>query len=136
MKWVIGDVHGNYKILMKLLGKLNIDESKDEVYFVGDFFDRAPTEEEQLEVLKWYNDKFNNEESCYKTVRGNHDIDKYNKIKDALHIPEDELVDFWGEPISRDKRLIDIMDLPLTKFQKISLLPAVTLRLLVLKIPV
>lgn len=74
MVWAIGDIHGQYTLLMKLLEKLNIDESKDTVYFVGDFQDRALSKEEQLETIKFYLEKFNNPDSCYKTVLGNHDL--------------------------------------------------------------
>ena len=73
MHYVIGDVHGQYSLLMMLLEKLNVDEEKDEVYFVGDLLKRAPTREEQLETIKFYVEQFNNPNSCYKTVLGNHE---------------------------------------------------------------
>ena len=39
MHYVIGDIHGQIGTLKKLLKKLNL-QPEDEVYFVGDWFDR------------------------------------------------------------------------------------------------
>ncbi len=66
---VIGDIHGCYLTLKKLLEK-NIEiTTKDNLYFVGDYVDRGPRSREVLDYiihLKWQG---------YKTfpLRGNHE---------------------------------------------------------------
>ena len=50
--FVIGDVHGHYTFLMQLLSKLQL-EKDDVVYLVGDILDRAPSPEEQRDMIDW-----------------------------------------------------------------------------------
>ncbi|MGD1875569.1 MAG: metallophosphoesterase family protein [Mastigocoleus sp.] len=60
---IIGDVHGHYRGLMKLLEAIAPGES-DKVYFLGDLIDRGPESCEVIEFVK---------ESRYTSVRGNHE---------------------------------------------------------------
>ena len=84
MNYVIGDVHGNYSLLMKLLSKLNIEEANDTVWFCGDFLDRALTKEEQEKLIEFYIEKFDNQDSCYRTVIGNHELEFIDGIEGYL----------------------------------------------------
>lgn len=65
--YVIGDVHGQFQALMKLLDQLNYHES-DELWFVGDLINRGP---DSLPVLKWVTGL---PEKNNHIVLGNHDI--------------------------------------------------------------
>jgi serine/threonine protein phosphatase 1 len=51
MRYAIGDIHGCYKTLVRLLDH-NLQISKnDEVYFVGDYIDRGPSSRQVLDFL-------------------------------------------------------------------------------------
>ncbi len=50
MTYVIGDVHGMYENLMKLLEKLPLRKA-DEIVFLGDYIDRGPNSKEVVNLL-------------------------------------------------------------------------------------
>jgi serine/threonine protein phosphatase 1 len=60
--WVIGDVHGEYKALQKLLKEI---PATDPICFVGDLMDRGP---ESVEVIQFVMDNYDR----MKCVKGNH----------------------------------------------------------------
>ncbi len=60
---VIGDVHGHYDGLIKLLDAI-APNSDDEVYFVGDLIDRGPQSAQVVQFVK---------QSPYKCLLGNHE---------------------------------------------------------------
>ena len=68
---IIGDIHGCYDKLMKVLEKVNFSNT-DFLYSVGDFCDRGNENLKVLEFLMSLN-KFN-------SVKGNHDIWLYNYL--------------------------------------------------------
>jgi len=59
--FVIGDVHGNYQALMKLIAKLPVDAK---LVFVGDLVDRGPQSKEVVAFVK---------ENNHLCVKGNHE---------------------------------------------------------------
>lgn len=65
--YAIGDVHGQYEALMRLLENLNYDEAKDELWFVGDIINRGPDSVKALRFVTSLQDKI-------KIVIGNHDF--------------------------------------------------------------
>lgn len=62
MKYVIGDVHGNYKSLQKLKSELN---ENSELIFVGDLVDRGKSSREVVKFVR---------ENEYKCTLGNHEF--------------------------------------------------------------
>lgn len=60
---VIGDVHGHYDTLMKLLDAI-APSKEDRVYFLGDLIDRGPKSAQVVEFVK---------ESDYTCLLGNHE---------------------------------------------------------------
>lgn len=88
MHYVIGDVHGCYNALMRLLERLCLS-SEDIVFFVGDFVDRAPSHEEMLKTNRWVCEHIS-EEGQFRAVIGNHDLDMLDTYR--------ELAAFEGMP--------------------------------------
>jgi bis(5'-nucleosyl)-tetraphosphatase (symmetrical) len=65
--WVIGDVHGCYRTLRKLLKKIDFAKTNDRLWFTGDLINRGPR---SLEVLEWAVDH----DWRIESVLGNHDL--------------------------------------------------------------
>lgn len=62
--FVVGDIHGEYDLLLEELGKLNFDFKKDRLFSVGDLVDRGPKSQEVLELAL---------QDWFIPVRGNHE---------------------------------------------------------------
>ena len=69
MHYVIGDVHGCYDEMMKLLNNIESRDPEAVIYFVGDFVDRGP---EVWKVLDWAMKNITMD-GKYRSVRGNHE---------------------------------------------------------------
>ena len=69
MHYVIGDVHGCYDEMMRLLRKIEERDNDAIIYFVGDFIDRGP---KVWEVLTWAMEHIT-PDGKYRSVRGNHE---------------------------------------------------------------
>ena len=65
--WVIGDVHGCWLTLQRLLEAIEWSYSRDEVWMVGDLVNRGPS---SLEVLRWASQH----REHVTPVMGNHDL--------------------------------------------------------------
>ena len=62
--FVVGDIHGMYDHLRRLLEEVNFDEAQDRVFSVGDLVDRGPLSHETLDWL---------DKPWFHACRGNHE---------------------------------------------------------------
>ena len=51
MRYAIGDIHGCYKTLVKLIEENLKVQKEDEIYFVGDYIDRGPGSRQVVDYL-------------------------------------------------------------------------------------
>lgn len=65
--WAIGDIHGCWLTLQRLLEKIEWNAAADELWLVGDLVNRGPS---SLEVLRWAVDH----DDHVTAVLGNHDL--------------------------------------------------------------
>lgn len=76
---IVGDVHGSYKQLRKLLKKLKFSEKRDKLLLLGDFITKGPRSMEVLEYAMKIN------ASC---VRGNHENKVISLYADYHNLPK------------------------------------------------
>ncbi len=69
--WAIGDVHGCFRTLEALIGRLDLDVRKDRLWMVGDLVNRGPR---SLEVLRWARARADEMGDRFQVVLGNHDL--------------------------------------------------------------
>ena len=65
--WAIGDIHGCWLTLQRLLERIEWNAARDELWLVGDLVNRGPS---SLEVLRWAVDH----DDHVTAVLGNHDL--------------------------------------------------------------
>lgn len=63
--YVVGDLHGCYGLLERLLNEVDFDKTRDRLFSVGDLIDRGPESLRCLQLLK---------EPWFYAVRGNHEL--------------------------------------------------------------
>jgi bis(5'-nucleosyl)-tetraphosphatase (symmetrical) len=97
--WAIGDVHGCYRTLRKLLKKIDFARSGDRLWFTGDLVNRGPR---SLEVLEWAADH----DWRIESVLGNHDLHLLAvAFGVAAERPRDTL-----RPILKSSRQVPLLD--------------------------
>jgi bis(5'-nucleosyl)-tetraphosphatase (symmetrical) len=69
--FAIGDVHGCYRELRRLLTVMPIDWDRDELWMVGDLVNRGPA---SLRVLRWARKTSKSMGDRFQVVLGNHDL--------------------------------------------------------------
>jgi bis(5'-nucleosyl)-tetraphosphatase (symmetrical) len=69
--FAIGDIHGCYRTLEHLLRRLDLDETRDRLWLVGDLVNRGPA---SLEVLRWAKRTEEALVDRFVAVLGNHDL--------------------------------------------------------------
>jgi bis(5'-nucleosyl)-tetraphosphatase (symmetrical) len=68
--YALGDIHGCWETLSRLLAKIELDPSRDRLWLVGDLVNRGPS---SLEVLRWARDLSAEMGERMVAVLGNHD---------------------------------------------------------------
>lgn len=97
--WAIGDVHGCYRTLRKLLKKIGFAKSADRLWFTGDLVNRGPR---SLEVLEWAADH----DWRIESVLGNHDLHLLAlAFGVAAERPRDTL-----RPVLKSSRQVPLLD--------------------------
>ena len=99
--YAIGDIHGCYEPLCRLLDKINFDQAADRLWFTGDLINRGPQSLETMRLVKSLGDSS-------VTVLGNHDIhllalyygvrklkDKDNTLFQVLDAKESDELIMW-----------------------------------------
>jgi serine/threonine protein phosphatase 1 len=89
--YVVGDLHGCYDLLQRVLNEVDFDTTRDRLFSVGDLIDRGPDSLKCLELLA---------EPWFYAVKGNH---------------EDLMLEFF-QSYRRDGHLEDLQDVRGTRF--------------------
>ena len=84
--WAIGDIHGCWHTLSRLLDRIDWQPDSDELWLVGDLVNRGPG---SLEVLRWAraNDRH------VTAVLGNHDLHLLNRAAGVVKAKEEDTLD-------------------------------------------
>ncbi len=69
--YIVGDIHGCFETLCRLLEKVGFDQEKDHLWLVGDLVNRGPA---SLEVLRWARRLSTAMGPRFVNVLGNHDL--------------------------------------------------------------
>ncbi|MCE2559394.1 MAG: metallophosphoesterase [Acidobacteria bacterium] len=69
--WAIGDVHGCFRTLEALIGRIGLDVRRDRLWMVGDLVNRGPR---SLDVLRWARARDDEMGDRFQVVLGNHDL--------------------------------------------------------------
>lgn len=69
--WAIGDVHGCFRTLDALIGRMDLDVRRDRLWMVGDLVNRGPC---SLEALRWARSLDAEMGDRFRVVLGNHDL--------------------------------------------------------------
>lgn len=68
--YVMGDIHGNYKALVKVLNRILPLRKDDEIVFLGDYIDRGPDSAKVIDALVRLCKKYPEQITC---LTGNHE---------------------------------------------------------------
>jgi serine/threonine protein phosphatase 1 len=68
--YVIGDIHGCFKMFEKLMEEISWQPEKDKLIFLGDYIDRGPDSKEVVEYIVGLKKKYSN----IRCLLGNHEI--------------------------------------------------------------
>ena len=78
-KFIIGDIHGSYVQLEKLLKKINPDLYREQIIFLGDYIDRGPNSYNVIQLLIGLQRQFGKDHVVL--LRGNHEQMAIDNIK-------------------------------------------------------
>jgi len=96
--WAIGDVHGCWLTLQRLLESVGWDREQDSLWFVGDLVNRGPS---SLEVLRWaYENR-----GRLTVVLGNHDLHLLARASGAAKARKEDTLEAILDAPDRGKLL-------------------------------
>ncbi len=96
--WVIGDIHGCWRTLERLLERIEWTADRDELWLVGDLVNRGPS---SLEVLRWAADH----DDRVSAVLGNHDLHLLARACGSARARKGDTLDAVLEASDRDDLL-------------------------------
>ena len=121
VRFAIGDIHGDYKSFVKLLGrlglidkKLNWSGGKKELVQTGDIFDRGPGSRAVVELLMKLEGQARKAGGEVTTLIGNHEV--MNLVGDLRYVDPREYASFAADESAalRAKKKTSILDLAKT----------------------
>ena len=96
--WAIGDVHGCWLTLQRLLETIEWNRERDSLWFVGDLVNRGPS---SLDVLRWaYENR-----GRLTVVLGNHELHLLARAVGAAKARKEDTLDEILESPDREKLL-------------------------------
>ena len=115
--WAIGDVHGCFRTLEVLLGRMEFAPEADRLWMVGDLVNRGPR---SLEVLRWARTLDSDMGDRFQAVLGNHDLHLIGRrLGVAEERPGDTLEDVLEAPDGAE--LIDwLRQRPFIHFERVA----------------
>jgi bis(5'-nucleosyl)-tetraphosphatase (symmetrical) len=104
--WAIGDIHGCWLTLQRLLESIHWDPDRDSLWLVGDLVNRGPS---SLDVLRWaYKNR-----SRLSAVLGNHDLHLVARAVGAAKARDEDTLDEILEAPDREELLAWLRSRPL-----------------------
>ena len=104
--WAIGDVHGCWLTLQRLIESIHWDPDRDSLWLVGDLVNRGPS---SLEVLRWaYENR-----GRLTVVLGNHDLHLLARDVGAAKARKEDTLDDVLEAPDREQMLAWLRSRPL-----------------------
>lgn len=109
--FIVGDLHGMFGLLDRLLDRVNFDVHRDRLFSLGDLIDRGPDSPRAAEFLQ---------QSWFHAIRGNHEqmaIDHYHAMGDEeqpSRAAQDHLANggewFLGLEAAEQARLVSLFE--------------------------
>jgi len=96
--WVIGDIHGCWETLQRLLERIEWTPERDQLWLVGDLVNRGPS---SLEVLRWAHEH----SERLVAVLGNHDLHLLARAAGVAEAKEEDTLDEILAAPDRDELL-------------------------------
>jgi len=96
--WVIGDIHGCWETLQRLLERIEWKPERDQLWLVGDLVNRGPS---SLEVLRWAHEH----SERLVAVLGNHDLHLLARAAGVADAKEEDTLDEILAAPDRDELL-------------------------------
>jgi bis(5'-nucleosyl)-tetraphosphatase (symmetrical) len=106
--WAIGDVHGCWLTLQRLLESIHWDPDRDSLWLVGDLVNRGPS---SLDVLRWACEN----RGRLTVVLGNHDLHLLARAVGAAKARKEDTLDEILEAPDQGELLAWLRSLPLVQ---------------------
>jgi bis(5'-nucleosyl)-tetraphosphatase (symmetrical) len=104
--YAIGDIHGCFETLRRLLRRISFDPRQDRLWFVGDLVNRGPR---SLEMLRWAAEQGDR----IVVVLGNHDLHLLARAAGVAEIKKRDTLEAVLEAPDRDDLLAWLQNRPL-----------------------
>lgn len=110
--FVVGDIHGEFDLLMSGLGAVQFDEERDRLFSVGDLIDRGPESLKCLELIL---------EPWFFAVVGNHEDMMFENVLGRSYCGTKTWMMNGGDWWHKHKEDLDVLDLVAQAYQTLPL---------------